>query len=231
VENKLVQRFATRLDSPARLEEWKQGEFMRLSFVSRHRRTLGIVWNTPTNNKVEVTKRFHLHPHTCSRLCFWNHSDVDSALPCNCGGFAENNQRYDGYARISDAFSGINPTFLPIQTILPQIFCVYNTEFFLPIAASKLGDTNWLFELIIKLEDFHHKFGGRTELRLSHDSTVLFLDLSIRSMASMRAYRTLLFGYGIRKAAQHPGKWVDRDGIAPLEEVSVAAVFRSLTSA
>lgn len=231
VENKIVQRFATRLDSPSRLEEWKKGEFIRLSFISRHRRTLGIVWNTPIENKVCISKRYHMHPHTCSRFCFWNHSDVDSALPCNCGGFAERNERYDGYSRLADAFTGINPTFWPVQTILPQIMCVYNTELFLPVSVSKLGNTNWLFELIIRLEDVHHKFGGRTEMRLAPDSSILFLDLSIRSIEAMHAYRTTLFQYGITRAAQHPGKWVSRDGIAPLDELSVASVFRPLASA
>ena len=231
VENKIVQRFATRLDTPSRVEEWKRGEFMRLSFVSRHRRTLGIVWNTPTNNQVNLSKRYHMHPHTCSRFCFWNHSDVDSTLPCNCGGFAENNQRYDGYAKLADAFTGINPTFWPIQTIVPQMLCIYNTELFVPLPASKLGDTNWLFELIIRLEDFHYKFGGRTELRVSSDSTVLFLDLSIRSLAAMQAYRSALLEHGVKKAAQHPGKWVSREGIGPLQETSVSAVFRSLGAA
>lgn len=228
LKNIVVQRFATRLDTPAALDEWKRGQYMRLSFVSRHRRTLGIVWNTPTNNKVELSERYHMHPHTCSRFCFWNHSDVDSVLPCNCGGFAERNERYDGYAQLSEAYSGINPTFLPLQTMIPQLIGVYNTELFVPVTSTKLGDTNWLFELIIKLEDFHYTLGGRTELRIAPDSTVLFLDLSIRSIASMRRYRRVLFEYGLTKAAQHPGKWVSEDGIEPLEEKSVAAVFRSL---
>jgi hypothetical protein len=91
-----------------------------------------------------------------------------------------------------------------------------------------LANTNWLFELIIKLEDFHYDFGGRTELRVAADFTALFLDLSIRSITSMRRYRTVLFEHGILKAAQHPGKWVSRDGIEPLREKSIVDVFRSL---
>ena len=229
VEDTIVQRFATRIDSPDRLEEWKRGKFIRLMFVSRHRRTLGIVWTSPTNGVVNITPRHHMHPHVCSRLAFWQHSDVNSALPCWCN-FGEDLKGYDGYFKMSDALSGINPTFWPFQTILPHVFSVFNTELFIPLPASTLGDTKWLFELIVMLEDYHYQHGGRTELRIAGDNTVLFLDLSIRSITSMNTYYKLLYSYGIQRAAQHEGKWVNSESISPLAQIPVSAVFRPVLS-
>ena len=227
VEDIAVQRFAARIDSPDRLLQWKRGQFVRLMFISRHRRSLGIVWTNPTNGVVNLTARYHMHPHLCSRIAFWQHSDVDSALPCNCWDFGEKLEAYDGYAKMSEAFSGINPQFFPLQTMLPQILCVFNHELICPIPSSKQGDVNWLFNLIIRLEDFHYNFGGRTELRLSGDDTLLYLDLSIRSVGSMKAYHSVLFEYGIQKAAQHAGKYVS-ESILPIREVSVSSVLRPL---
>ena len=226
VEDSIVQRFATRIETPDRLNEWRRGNHVRLMFVSRHRRCLGIVWTSPMNGKVKVTPRYHMHPHVCSRLAFWNHADINAAIPCFCN-YAEGLRAYDGYAKLSDALSGVNPTFWPAQTILPHIFTVYNNELFVPLPSSTLSDANWLFNLIIRIQDFHYNYGGRTELRVSGDDTVLYLDLSVRSVNSIGLYHKMLFEYGIQKASQHPGKFV-KENILPIREVPVSAVYRPL---
>jgi len=196
-------------------------------FVSRHRRSLGIVWTSPKNGVVNVTKKKHMHPHFCSRFSFHCHSDVDAAHPCNCWDFGEKLVAYAGYAKLSEALSGINPDFLPLQTMLAQMLTVYNAEVFIPLSASQAGNVQWLFEFIIKLEDYLYLNGGRVELRVSADNRILFLDLSTRNLDFTRDFFKLLHRHGIETAAQHPGKFVC-DSILPIRELPVAAVFRPL---
>lgn len=227
VEDSIVERFATRIDSPSRLEAWLKGTHIRLMFVSRHRRSLGIVWSSPENGVVDVTKTKHMHPHCCSRFSFNCHSDVDAAHPCNCWDFGEKLIAYAGYAKLSGAYSGINPDFLPLQTMLAQILTVYNTEVFCPLSASQAGNVQWLFELIIKLEDHLYLNGGRVELRVSAENRILFLDLSTRNLDSTRYFFKILHRHGIETAAQHTGKFIC-DTILPIREVPIAAVFRPL---
>ena len=227
VEDITVERFATRIDSPDRLEAWLRGKHIRLMFVSRHRRSLGVIWTSPENGVVNVTKTKHMHPHCCSRFSFHCHADVDAAHPCNCWDFGERLIAYAGYAKLSDAYSGINPDFLPFQTMLAQILTIYNAELFCPLSASQAGNVQWLFELIIKLEDHLYLNGGRVELRVSADNRILFLDLSTRNLDSTRDFFKLLHRHGIEAAAQHPGKFVC-ETILPIREVPVAAVYRPL---
>lgn len=228
IEDKIIQRRAFLIENATDLDRWKQGALVRLMFVSRHRRSLGIVWNPPERTPIKTTSRYHMHPHICSRIAFWQHSDLNSALPIWCC-FGENLDAYDGFAKASEALSGINPDFYPFQTVWPHVFCVYNLELFCPLPASTLGNTDWLFKLIKQLEEWHWKNGGRTELRLSADNSVLFLDLSTRSVSSMSNYFELLYANAIKSAAQHSGKFVT-ESINPLKEVTVSAVMRPLSA-
>jgi len=227
VEDVVVERFVNVVDSEGALAEWRSGKHIRLMFVSRHNRSLGIRWSSPKNG--EIDKKKHWHPHMGSKFDFWWTSDVAAALPCYpC--YAQDMKRYEGYAKLGDANSGINPTFWPILTIWPQLFSVINLELFIPMEASILGSNRWLFKLIQSLQNFHYEHGGRTELRIAKDDTILYLDISLRSLKSMTEYfTTLKKEHAIERAAQHAGKYV-MSGIRPLKEISVASVFRPLST-
>ena len=229
VPNTLVARKGTDVKDVTDVDRWLRGEFIRLIFVSRHKKSLGVVWSRPVGEPV-ITDEKHMHPHTCSTVCFHCHSDVDAAVPWGglCG-FGATRHNYGGFAELDHAYASISPTFFPFQTILPQIFTVYNLELFLPILPRN-RNSRLLFSLIKRLEGFHFENGGRTELRLASDASVLFLDLSTQNLNAIDVYFRLLKAIGLDRGAQHPGKFILASGIAPLREISVASAFRSIAN-
>jgi len=229
VPNTLVARKGTDVKDVTDVDRWLRGEFIRLIFVSRHKKSLGVVWSRPVGEPV-ITDEKHMHPHTCSTVCFHCHSDVDAAVPWGglCG-FGATRHNYGGFAELDHAYASISPTFFPFQTILPQIFTVYNLELFLPILPRN-RNSRLLFSLIKRLEGFHFENGGRTELRLASDASVLFLDLSTQNLNAVDVYFRLLKAIGLDRGAQHPGKFILASGIAPLREISVASAFRSIAN-
>ena len=77
------------------------------------------------------------------------------------------------------------------------------------------------------LAGFHRAHGGRTELRIGPNCLAYF-DVSLRSVAKLRAYFRTLHSLGMRQAALHSGKF-RLESIAPLTLIDVADALTAPT--
>ena len=216
VPNVMLERFARRVESVGSAEWWLAGTHVRIMFIGTAG-PLGIIWST-----AESTDGKQMHPHCCGAFCFWLTVDCLPALPCARLGDLS---RFDGVGTLSTSNSTINPPFYPICSVWGQLCTVYNLELIIPWST----DPSKLAEAADAIYKFHSRHTGRTELRI--DRSVLYLDVSVRSVSKLESYfRMLRMQLNIERAAQHPGKY-RISSIAPLKEVSVAAATRPLKSA
>ena len=214
VKNVYVERFARRIDTIEATTWWMAGTHVRLMFIGTAG-PLGIVWNS--TNTIEGK---HMHPHRCSVFCFWFTADCLQALP---GAWLGDLNRFQGYATLANANASINPPFYPIFSIWGQLCCVYNLELFVPWTPN----ATQLASVVADIHAFHRKYYGRTELRM--DSTTVYIDISLRSIAKFKLYFGMLFmKHGIKSAAQHSGKY-RMTSISPLKEISPVAAVRPVT--
>jgi len=219
VRNITVERFARSLKSSNDCEWWIKGTHIRIMFIGAFG-ALGVVWNRVP--KGQKTDDKHWHPHRCASFCFWLTADVFSFFSCSWIG---NVKRFEGYAKLSDANSSINPTFHPLLSIWPQLCTVYNCELLVSLSLS-----DDLHMLVQKITQFHRNNGGRTELRT--DGSVVFFDISARSKKTFLLYFKMLRTLGVEKAAQHLGKFrFPPEELGGLHQAYVVQVFRPVRSA
>lgn len=215
VDNVKLTRRATKIESVCDAQDWLNGTHVRLMFIG-YFGALGIVWNE-IETEADL-KGLQEHPHCCGPFCFWLTVDAFATVPCAWMG---NLRRFDGWATLSGANGSINPPFYPIFSIWGQICCIYNCE----ILVNMQPTADKLLCIIEDIRKLHRDIGGRTELRL--DKYVVYFDMSFLSISSFTAYFKMLSENGVTQAAQHLGKFRMAD-MAPLEEVDVLAVHRSI---
>jgi len=216
VEDAMLERAVQRVSNVKDATWWLSGTHVRLMFIGTAG-PLGVVWNSTTN----TAEGKNMHPHCCSKFCFWFSADCLPTLP---GAWLGNLKRFEGYGKLSDANSSINPPFYPIFSIWGQICCVYNLELFVP----RTPNEKELFHMVNDIHAFHRKHLGRTELRM--DSSTIYFDISLRSVHKFELYFRMLHNkHGITCAAQHSGKY-RMSSLLPLTEISPCAAIRPVQS-
>lgn len=149
------------------ISKWlAMGAYQRVCFVGPKQEVM-IRWELPDGKKSTELNNddYHTDPHCCSRLCLWFQADVCTTSRCPC---IENDFMHTSYVRLAEVNRFV-PFVLPIFTVFVQDY----VNFEIILRDKQAEDVQ---EMYYYAQDFHKKYGGRTEFRYGGN---LYLDVSV----------------------------------------------------
>ena len=224
VEDVWTQLAVRRMTSEDESKWWLTEEsYLRCIFTGK-RGSMLMLWirTQPPRPWRACAKNEHVDPHCCSRECRYFQADLLSALQRRLEASAEwfewptePRENWDGKTRLSNA-NRFSPTISALAMAIATFYT--NFEVFVRLSEAELT-ANVLTILLNKLQDYHTRRGGRTEIRFGvyKGAGKLFVDFGVpnnnATVSDGLAVLADVFGRST-KMAFHPGKTIPPSDLA-----------------